>query len=139
MKKILIIAICLISVILVILLVSSSNIEYNPFDLYDFGTTYTENNLKAEKEFLEEYVFVEGYNTGIKSDKFWLYADAECDLSKYSHAVCFFNNKDSQVTDVLQNVSKGDKIRVYGKIIKVEDSYPTDNIHLQVTKVEVID
>lgn len=135
MKKSLIVVICLICVIM---LNACSNIEYHSFDMYDFGETYSENILKAENEFLGEYVFVEGYNTGIKSDRFWLYADKECDLSKYTHAVCFFDNKDSNLTDVLQNVSKGDKIKVYGKIIKIEDSYPTDNIHLQVTKVEVI-
>lgn len=135
MKKLLVIALCILSTIS---FVACSNIEYKPFDLYEFGETYTENNLKAEKDFLNEYVFVEGYNTGIKSDKFWLYADKECDTFKYSHAVCFFDSKDTSLTDVLQNVSMGDKIRVYGKIIKIEDSYPTDNIHLQVTKVEVI-
>ncbi len=136
MKKTLVICICLISMIN--LLSCSSEIEYKYFDLYDFGKKYTENNLKAEKEFLNEYVYLEGYTSGIKSDKFWLYADIDRLLYEYSHAVCFFDNKNSDLTDVLQNVSEGDKIRVYGKIIKIEDSYPTDNIHLKVIKVEII-
>lgn len=132
------------TVLLLILIIGLSlsacsyNIEYTSFDLYEFGEIYTGNILKAEKDFLNKYIYVEGYNTGIKSEKFWLYADKECDTTKYSHAVCFFDNKDSSITEVLQNVSSGDKIKVYGTIIKIEDSYPNDNIHLQVTKVEIV-
>ena len=98
----------------------------------------TESIIKAEEKYLNEYVWSQGYVSGIQSDKFWLYADEERDLNKYSHLVCFFNKSNKDLIKSISSLKNGDKIKVYGKIIKIEDSYPTDNLHMQIDKIEVI-
>ena len=112
--------------------------SYQELDLYYFGDYYSGNIIKAEEKYLNEYVCSQGYVSGIKSDKFWLYADEEQDLNKYSHFVCFFDKSNKDLIKSILSLKNGDKIKVYGKIIKIEDSYPTDNLHMQLDKIEVI-
>lgn len=133
MKNVLII---ILSLIMCLSFTSCSEREYGELDLYDFGGNYSDNVVLAEQSYLDEYVFCQGYVSGIQSDKFWLYCDKEMDLNKYSHLVCFFDKSDKELTSSIAALSKGDKLIVYGKIIKIEDSYPTDNLHIQIDRVE---
>ena len=133
MKKVLII---FLGFILCLCITSCSGREYNELDLYDFGENYSDNIVLAEQTYLDEYVFCQGYVSGIQSDKFWLYCDKEMDLSKYSHLVCFFHKSDKELTSAVAALKKGDEVIIYGKVIKIEDSYPTDNLHMQIDRIE---
>ena len=57
---------------------------------------------------------------------------------EFSHLNCFFDKSDSDLVSQIAQLKQGDKIKVYGKITKVNDDYPTKDLDIHLDKIEFL-
>ena len=92
-------------------------ITYTHYDVTELFDTLSENALKAEKTFQDQYVELEGYLSAIDSDGSYISIGAAPDDYEYflQNVQCFIKKNDFLLDQIIE-MTVGDPIVVRGKI-----------------------
>ena len=104
-------------------------------DLSSFTEDYKSNSLRLEEKYVDEWCKIVCTINAIESDKHFTM------LNSQDRVYIDCRVKDKELKDVLLELNKGDKVKVYGVVTKITpsaSSFWDVTIHINVYKIEIL-